>query len=202
MTRILVVEDSPTQAKQLTFILEDAGFQVESVPDAESALPRLADQPFDLVLSDLLLPGDSGFDLCRKIRAAPKLRRVLVVVLTSQADPVNVLRGLQAGADGFITKDRDPEEIVSRVRWLLSRRMRLPEPAPPTPTRVIFLGQEFELHCGREQLLNVLVSAFEDGVHLNERLKEEIVQRRRAEQALRDSSRRYRSLGPPTPTGK
>jgi CheY-like chemotaxis protein len=66
MTRILVVEDSPTQAKQLSFILEDAGFQVEAVPDAESGLARLTEQRFDLVLSDLLLPGDSGFDLCRK----------------------------------------------------------------------------------------------------------------------------------------
>ena len=109
MPRVLVVEDSPTQAQQLALILEDAGFEVEIAPDAERGFARLAHDRFDLVLSDLLLPGDSGFDLCRRIKADPHLRGIPVVVCTSQADPFNVLRGLQAGAGGFITKNRDPE---------------------------------------------------------------------------------------------
>ncbi len=93
MQRILVVEDSPTQARQLAFILEDAGFEVATAPDAERGFQALAAAPFDLVLSDLLLPGDSGFDLCRRIKADPASSRIPVVVLTAQADPVNVLRG-------------------------------------------------------------------------------------------------------------
>ena len=67
--RVLVVEDSPTQAQQLTFILEDAGFAVETAPDADRAVACLGEAPFNLVVSDLLLPGASGFDLCRRIKA-------------------------------------------------------------------------------------------------------------------------------------
>ncbi len=132
MARILVVEDSPTQARQLAFILEDAGFTVETAPDAEQGFARLADGRFDAVLSDLLLPGDSGFDLCRRIKADPRYRGLPVVVLTSQADPVNVLRGIEAGADGFMTKDLEPDEVVGRIRRVLERLAR---PAPATAGR-------------------------------------------------------------------
>src|SRR5207244_2496480 len=112
---------------------------------AEAAMASMKKTGFDLVLTDLLLPGDSGFDLCRKIKACPKHRQTSVVVLTSQADPVNVLRGLQAGADGFMTKDREPEEIIARIRWLLARGVR--PLLVSQPSRVVFLGQEFELAC-------------------------------------------------------
>ena len=74
-----------------------------------------------MVLSDLNLPGGSGFDLCRRIKADPALREVPVVVCTSEADPMNVLLGLQAGADGFMTKDREPAAIVESVRRALDQ---------------------------------------------------------------------------------
>ncbi len=181
MTRILVVEDSPTQAVKLTIVLEEAGFAVETAPDAERAFERLGRERFDLVLSDLNLPGGSGFDLCRRVKAHPALRGTPVVVHTSQADPVNVLRGLEAGADGFMTKDRQPDEIVGRIRRVLARAGRHSDDARP---RARFLGREYELSAGRDQLLDVLVSAFEDVVHLNQRYKEEIAHRRKVEAEL------------------
>src|SRR6266446_5529751 len=125
MSRVLIVEDSPTQACKLAMVLEDAGFDVETVPDAERAFDRLMRSSFDLVLSDLNLPGDSGFDLCRRIKAS-RLSALPVIVHTSQADPVNVLRGLEAGADGFMTKDREPAEIVGRVNRVLGHGARPP----------------------------------------------------------------------------
>src|ERR1700733_11048884 len=104
MIRVLVIEDSPTQAAQYALILEDAGFETELAPDAERGFARLGSGKIDVVLSDLHLPGDSGFALCRRIKADPQLRRTPIVVCTSEADPLNVLRGLDAGADGFFTK--------------------------------------------------------------------------------------------------
>jgi CheY-like chemotaxis protein len=181
MTRILVVEDSPTQACKLTIVLEEAGFEVETAPDAERAFERLTRAPFDVVLSDLNLPGGSGFDLCRRLKAHPALRALPIVVHTSQTDPENVLKGLAAGADGFMTKDRQPHEIVGRIRRVLARAPRAATGAPP---RVVFLGHEYELSAGRDQLLDVLVSAFEDVVHLNQRYKEEIAHRRKVEAEL------------------
>jgi signal transduction histidine kinase len=121
-------------------------------------------------------------------------------VCTSEADPVNVLRGLEAGADGFITKHRAPEEIAGCVRRALLR----PPPADGSgsgeATAVAFLDQRFMLAAGREQLLDVLVSAFEDVVHLNGRLQassaalralnRELEERNRELQRLADSERR------------
>ncbi len=181
MSRILVVEDSRTQACKLAIILAEAGFEPETAPDAERAFERLTREPFDLVLSDLNLPGGSGFDLCRRIRAHAGLRGLPVIVHTSQTDPENVLKGLEAGADGFMTKDREPAEIVSRIRRVLDRAGRPGEAARP---HVRFLGREYELSAGRDQLLDVLVCAFEDVVHLNQRYKEEIDHRRRVEAEL------------------
>ncbi|MBV8677785.1 MAG: response regulator, partial [Planctomycetaceae bacterium] len=85
MPRVIVVEDSPTQAQQLAFILEGAGFDAEIVPDSERGFARLMAGGIDLVLSDLRLPGDSGFDLCRRIKADPRSRVIPVVVCTSEA---------------------------------------------------------------------------------------------------------------------
>ena len=198
MPRVLVIEDSPTQAQQMTLVLEEAGFEVETAPDAERGLRRLSVGGIDVILSDLHLPGDSGFDLCRRLKAHPTLRGTPVVVCTSEADPINVLHGLQAGADGFITKHRAPEEIVGCVRRALARPPSSGEPGPATEVR--FLDQRFELSAGREQLLDVLVSAFEDVVHLNERfqastfalrsLNRELEDRNRELQRLADSERK------------
>ncbi len=128
MPRILLVEDSPTQARELALILADAGFDVVVTPDAEQGFARLAAGGCDGVLTDLVLPGDSGFDLCRRIKADPAWRHLPVVLLTAQADPLNVLRGLEAGADGFMTKNLEPQEIVARARRVLCRRGAAPDP--------------------------------------------------------------------------
>ncbi len=188
--RILIVEDSPTQAVQMALLLEEAGFAVESAPDAERGFERLLREPFDLLLSDLLLPGDSGFDLCRRVKAEPRLRHLPVVVLTSQADPINVLRGLEAGADGFMTKDREPAEILGRIRRTLERCA--PHPDGDGRTRVVFLDGQFEVSAGREQLLNVLLSAFEDVVHINQKYEVSEAELRKVNAQLREAVRSER----------
>jgi signal transduction histidine kinase len=180
MPRVMIVEDSPTQARQIALILEDSGFEPEVAPDAERGFRRLTEATFDIVLSDLNLPGDSGFDLCRRIKADPALCRLPVVVCTAEADPLNVLRGLEVGADGFVTKGRDPETIVACVQRVLARGTTA---CPCDPIGVEFLGQTFELAAHREQLLDVLVSAFEDVVHLNKQYQAGAV-------ALRDANRK------------
>src|SRR5947207_11812583 len=116
MSRILIVEDSPTQAQQLAYMLEDTGCAAEIAASAERGFEQALGGSFDLVLTDLNLPGASGFDLCRRLKGDARTSALPVIVLTSEADPVNVLRGLEAGADGFMTKDRSSAEIVRRVQ--------------------------------------------------------------------------------------
>jgi len=185
MSRILIVEDSPTQAQQLAYLLEDAGGDVEVAHDAETGFERAIAAPFDLLLTDLNLPGASGFDLCRKIKADERTHSLPVIVLTSQADPVNVLRGLEAGADGFMTKDRSAAEIVRRVQRTLAGGARQETEGGQSYSRALFLGQHFRLTATREQLLNVLLSAFEDVIDLNNRYRETEAALRQANGDLR-----------------
>jgi two-component system, sensor histidine kinase and response regulator len=171
VARVLIVEDSPTQAQQLAILLADAGFDVEIAPDASQGYALAAEWDFDLIMADVYLPDGNGFDLCRRIKADPRLKHARVLIDTADSNPKNVLRGLEANADGFMTKDHSPAEIVGRVQRTLVGGARPVTVGDLECTQVTFQNTDFLLKPGIEQLLNVLLSAFEDVLTLNERLK-------------------------------
>lgn len=186
MPRVLIVEDSPTQAHKLALSLKTVGFETAVAADAEAGYARLTQEPFDAVVSDLMLPGEDGFALCRRIKADPQHRHLPVIIVTSACDPLNVLRGLEAGADDFMTKDHDAAEVASRLRRSLEHP---PADRTAESTQVVFLGAPFAIAAGREQLLNVLLSAFEDVVHLNQRDEASLEELRRLSEQLRQAVR-------------
>jgi signal transduction histidine kinase len=172
MTRILIVEDSPTQAQQLAILLGDAGFDVEIAPNATQGYALATKGSFDLIMADVYLPDGNGFELCRRIKANDRLKDTPVLIDTADSNPKNVLRGLEAGADGFMTKDHSPAEIVGRVQRTLAGGARRVHVGDVDYTQVTFQNADFLLKPTMEQLLNILLSAFEDVLNLNERLKE------------------------------
>ena len=115
-SRVLIVEDSPTQARQLAFLLEEAGFQVAVAPDAEQAWERLARERCDIVLTDLLLPGASGFDLCRRIKADPTLNLIPIVAVSSFAMKGDEEKARAAGCDHYVTKPYSPIQLLRVIR--------------------------------------------------------------------------------------
>jgi signal transduction histidine kinase len=171
MTRILVVEDSPTQAQQLAILLADAGFNVEIAANAAEGYGCVTTENFDLMMVDVYLPDGNGFELCRRVKANVHARRTPVLINTADSDPKNVLRGLEAGADGFMTKDHSPDEILGRVQRTLAGGARQLRVGDLDFTKVTFQNTEFLLKPTIEQLLNILLSAFEDVINLNLRLK-------------------------------
>src|SRR5262249_23339522 len=98
MMRILVVEDSPTQARQLQYILEAEQFAVDVAADAEIALQRFGEATFDMVISDIMMPGLSGYELCDRIKNDPSGRDIPVILLSTLSDPMDIIRGLECGA--------------------------------------------------------------------------------------------------------
>src|SRR5690606_3061954 len=89
----------------------------------EAALEALGREPFDLVISDVVMPGSvDGYALCRSIKSNPATANLPVVLLTSLADPMDIIRGLECGADNFHTKPYDPEQLLARLRVLLETR--------------------------------------------------------------------------------
>jgi two-component system, OmpR family, response regulator RegX3 len=119
MTRILVVEDEETIADSIAYTLRSEGFDVETVADGNIALERALEDAFELMLLDVMLPGLSGFEVCRRVRSQSALP---ILMLTARTAEVDRVMGLEAGADDYILKPFSMPELVGRVRAMLRRR--------------------------------------------------------------------------------
>ena len=172
MTRILVVEDSPTQAQQLQLILEAERFAVVLAPDADAALRRLADSSFDMVISDIMMPGRSGYELCDQIKRDTRWRDTPVILLSTLVDPMDIIRGLECGADNFITKPYEPEQLINRIHTVLRNRQARRLGKIAFGVEVVFLGKKFVVNSEKEQILDLLIATFEDIVRTNRGLQE------------------------------
>jgi two-component system response regulator RegX3 len=127
--RILVVEDEPALADAVGYALRGDGHEVEAVSDGESALTVASGQPFDLLVLDLMLPGVSGIEVCRRLRGESAIP---ILMLTARDSEVDRVLGLEAGADDYVTKPFSMSELLARVRAILRRRELDAHQAHPT----------------------------------------------------------------------
>jgi two-component system alkaline phosphatase synthesis response regulator PhoP len=126
MTRILVVEDEPELALGLEDDLKLEGYEVEVARDGHTAAERALNQPFDLIILDVMLPGKDGFDVCRQVRRAGL--STPIIMLTAKTQGSDKVLGLELGADDYVTKPFSPRELRARVKALLRRALgELPE---------------------------------------------------------------------------
>ncbi|GLR68963.1 DNA-binding response regulator [Acidocella aquatica] len=123
---ILIVEDEAALVTLLRYNLEKQGFRVEDAGDGGEALTRIAETPPDLVLLDWMLPTMSGIEVCRQIRRRPATRTLPVIMLTARAEEQDAVRGLDTGADDYITKPFSTEALIARIRALLRRAGSVP----------------------------------------------------------------------------
>jgi DNA-binding response OmpR family regulator len=126
-TRILAVEDDERIRTAVKLALEDEGWTVDEAANGEDALALFQREPADVVLIDIMLPGIDGFEVCRSIR---RTSDVPIVMVTARADTHDVVAGLEAGADDYLTKPFAPKELSARIRALL-RRARTSEVSSP-----------------------------------------------------------------------
>ncbi len=126
-TRILAVEDDERIRTAVRLALEDEGWTVAEAANGEEALAQFQQEPADVVLIDIMLPDIDGFEVCRSIR---RTSDVPIVMVTARADTHDVVAGLEAGADDYLTKPFAPKELSARIRALL-RRARTSEVSSP-----------------------------------------------------------------------
>ncbi len=124
---ILIAEDSPTQAEQLRQILEERDFRVTVTRNGKAALDAMRKRVPTLVISDVNMPEMDGYELCCRIRADERLANMPVILLTSLSDTEDVFKGLECGADNFITKPYEKTNLLARINYLLG------QPAPARP---------------------------------------------------------------------
>src|SRR3954465_15438234 len=123
---LLAVDDDARLRELLRRYLSENGFRVTVAADAGDARANLAGFAFDLLVLDVMMPGESGIDLTRALRAEGQTQRLPILLLTAMAEPEDRINGLEQGADDFLAKPFEPRELVLRIRNILQRR---PEPA-------------------------------------------------------------------------
>jgi len=118
-SRILLVEDEPGLVLTLSDLLEAEGYSITTANDGPSGLAKATSEPFDVIILDVMLPGKSGFDVCREIRS--RGLDVAILMLTAKTQVIDRVVGLKLGADDYLTKPFDPSELLARVEALLRR---------------------------------------------------------------------------------
>lgn len=200
---ILVVEDSPTQAEQLKFLLEENGYAVTTASNGKQALASARKLRPTIIISDVLMPVMDGYELAYELKHDDELRGIPIILITSLMDRKEILRRASVVADGFFTKPYDDQYLLTKVESLISSE-RLNEEKDQA-LEVTFAGERYVINSGRRQILTFLLSTYENAVQqnrdlilmhrelqaMNEQLEERVLER--AEQ-LRSSEAKYLTL--------
>src|SRR5437868_13475734 len=149
---LLVVDDDARLRELLRRYLADNGFRVTAAADAGEARARLASFAFDLMVLDVMMPGESGLDLTAALRGEPAGPRVPILLLTAMGEPEDRVNGLERGADDYLAKPFEPRELVLRIRNILQRvPLAAPEPNRHVPNRHVPFGV-YRLDLERNEL--------------------------------------------------
>lgn len=147
--QLLVVDDDPAMCRLISRYLTENGYHVSAVQDGVAMKQVLAKQEVDLVILDLMLPGEDGLTLAKQIRSESRLP---LIMISARGDDVDRIVGLEIGADDYLAKPFNPRELLARIRAVLRRRHASGEPAPVKPAgRIISFGP-YRLDLQRHQL--------------------------------------------------
>lgn len=166
---ILVVEDSRTDAMTIQHFLESNDFHVTVTGDGKKALSYLNENHPDLIISDIVMPGMDGYELCRTVKSKQELSDIPVVLLTSLAEPEDIINGLKCGADNFVTKPFNSKLLLSQIRYIITNRALRQNPQADFGIEIYFAGQKHLINSDRIQILNLLFSTYE---HSMEQMRE------------------------------
>ena len=164
---ILIAEDSSTQAERLRHLLEESGYAVTVAHDGRQALEAARQKKPTLVISDIVMPEMDGYQLCKAIKADETLRDIPVILVTSLSSSHDVVRGLECGADNFIRKPYDEKNLIQRVRYILANRALRKGEKTQLGLEIELGGQRHLITAERQQILDLLISTYEEAVRLN-----------------------------------
>jgi PAS domain S-box-containing protein len=167
---ILIVEDSPTQALKLKQILDEEGFRTAVFSNGKEALSYLKERKPTIIISDIVMPEMDGFELCSTIKKDENLKDIPIILLTALTSPEDVIRGLQSGADNFITKPYEEEFLLSRIQYILVNQEVRKKGATEVGLNIYFMGQTHTITSNRMQIVDLLLSTYEHAVIQNQEL--------------------------------
>lgn len=193
--RILIVEDSLTQAMLIKHLLETNGYEVTTAASGIEALKVLESLAPHLIISDIVMPEMDGFELTREIKADEKLAGIPVILLTSLSDPEDVIRGLEAKVDFYLTKPYNEEFLLSKVESVVSNPSGARKKSNGLMSLEVKLwGKSHVVNVDPERSLSLLASTYENAIQINRELQREIAERKRVEEELRLAMKRLREM--------
>jgi signal transduction histidine kinase len=165
--KILIAEDSITQAMQLQHILEENGYEAALAANGREALRSISESKPSIVISDVMMPEMGGYELCRQIKSSASYRDISVILLTALTQMQAVIWALQCGADKFITKPYDEKHLLSTIEHLKLNENLKSTQEIPTGIPVSYRGETYLITSSRLQILNLLLSTYETAVAKN-----------------------------------
>jgi len=180
---VLVVDDSQVQADYIKRLLERYNYKAYSLNNAKEALIYLQANRPSLIITDVVMPEMSGFDLCSKVKSDPNTRHIPVILLTALSEPEDILKGLASGADNFITKPYDDKALIEMIGKCLSLK-NIGKEAEDVGFEVVFGGNKYRINSSRLQILELLLSTYALAVDKNRELQRTIRQLRQTQQEL------------------
>lgn len=167
---ILVVEDSLTQAILLESNLQRQHYRVAIVANGQDAIKWLSENKPSLVIADILMPGMNGFELCRQIKAHDSTNDIPVILLTSLTGSDEVIEGLVAGADSFITKPYDRNYLISHIEKLLADQSGIETEKKSFGVEIIFEGKKRIIQAEQQQTIKLLLNIYDGAIQQNTQL--------------------------------
>lgn len=169
---ILIVEDSKTQAEALRHSLESHGYECTWARHGREALDVARASHPALIISDVLMPEMDGFKLCRRIKSDEELKNIPIILLTSLVEFSDVIRGLECGADGFVTKPYEEDYLLARVDYLLTNRTVYALEGAQPGIELEVGGEKHYIASAKRQILDLLLSTYDQAVRLNRKLQQ------------------------------
>ncbi len=192
--RILIVEDSLTQAMLLTHLLEENGYAVARAVSGKEALEFLEGQKPDLIVSDIVMPEMDGYELTAAIKRNARLADIPVILLTQLSDPEDVIHGLEAQVDFYLTKPYDETFLLTKVDSVISQPAGKKKSADLKDLEVNLWGKTHVVTVDPEHSLSLLASTYENAIQINRQLQKEIAERKRVEEQLRVTVERLKQM--------
>ena len=189
MVEILVVEDSRTQAEQLRYILESYNYRVRVAYNGQLAIDEIMKRRPTLVISDIVMPVMDGYKMCRYIKSNELLRHIPIILVTSLSSIEDVIRSLESQADHFIRKPYEESYLLARIKDILTTQQLRSDNAVNEGIKLHFSGQTYMFKSDQQQILDLLISAFENAVYQTQQLTEKQVELTKLNQQLEEKTK-------------
>jgi len=193
-TEILIVEDSPTQALELQFFLEKNHFIADIAYCGEEAWDKIQSHQPHIVVTDVVMPGMDGFELCQKIRTNPHTKALPLILLTQLSDSHDVIRGLECGANNFITKPFKEDFLIARIEYILINQEIRKHSSGEMGVEIFFSNQRHFITSDRLQIIDLLLSTYDNAIQKNIELEQLNLRLKSMKEEIEDRNRELQNL--------